>query len=83
MSSHPLISKFRVDALRQPLKRKFRLAATVAAVAGFTIEVVSPAFAGLGMLEASAWFTRAIAPSHEGRPRAGARVDSLKTRVPS
>jgi stress-induced morphogen len=48
----------------------------------FTIEVVSPAFAGLGMLESQRLVYSAIAHLMKGDLAPVHAVDKLKTRVP-
>ena len=85
MSSHP--TDFQgsvVDALRTAIESK--IADSKADVSGggghFTIEVVSPAFAGLGMLESQRLVYAAIAHLMKGDLAPVHAVDKLKTRVP-
>ncbi len=85
MSSHP--TNFQgnvVDALREAIESK--IPGSKADVSGggghFTIEVVSPAFAGLGMLESQRLVYGAIAHLMQGDLAPVHAVDRLKTRVP-
>jgi acid stress-induced BolA-like protein IbaG/YrbA len=85
MSSHP--TDFQgsvVDALRDAIES--RIPSSKADVSGggghFTIEVVSPAFAGLGMLESQRLVYGAIAHLMKGDLAPVHAVDKLKTRVP-
>jgi acid stress-induced BolA-like protein IbaG/YrbA len=85
MSSHP--TNFQgnvVDALREAIESK--IPSSKADVSGggghFTIEVVSPAFAGLGMLESQRLVYGAIAHLMQGDLAPVHAVDRLKTRVP-
>jgi len=86
MSSHPTDFKGSVvDALRAAIETQIPDSqATVNGGGGhFTIEVVSPAFAGLGMLESQRLVYSAIAHLMKGDLAPVHAVDSLKTRVPS
>jgi len=85
MSSHP--TNFQgnvVDALREAIESK--IPGSKADVSGggghFTIEVVSPAFAGLGMLDSQRMVYSAIAHLMQGDLAPVHAVDKLKTRVP-
>jgi acid stress-induced BolA-like protein IbaG/YrbA len=85
MSSHP--TNFQGDvvaALRQAIESK--VPSSQAEVSGggghFTIEVVSPAFAGLSMLESQRLVYAAIAHLMQGDLAPVHAVDRLKTRVP-
>lgn len=85
MSSHP--TNFQgnvVEALREAIESK--IPSSKADVSGggghFTIEVVSPAFAGLGMLESQRLVYSAIAHLMQGDLAPVHAVDRLKTRVP-
>ncbi len=85
MSSHP--TNFQgsvVDALREAIERE--IPGSQAAVSGggghFSIEVVSAAFAGKGMLESQRLVYSAIAHLMKGDMAPVHAVDSLKTRTP-
>ncbi len=85
MSSHP--TNFQgsvVDALREAIETT--IAGSQATVTGggghFTIEVVSAAFAGKGMLESQRLVYGAIAHLMKGESPPVHAVDSLKTRTP-
>jgi acid stress-induced BolA-like protein IbaG/YrbA len=86
MTSHP--TDFQgsvVDALREAIERQ--IPGSQAQVSGggghFTIEVVSPAFAGKNMLESQRLVYGAIAHLMKGDMAPVHAVDSLKTRTPS
>jgi acid stress-induced BolA-like protein IbaG/YrbA len=86
MSSHP--TNFQgsvVDALRDAIQQAIpESRATVSGGGGhFSIEVVSPAFAGKGMLESQRLVYSAIAHLMKGDMAPVHAVDSLKTRTPS
>lgn len=85
MSSHP--TNFQgdvVQALREAIESKIE--SSTADVSGggghYTIEVVSPKFAGLGMLESQRLVYAAIAHLMKGDLAPVHAVDKLKTRVP-
>jgi len=85
MSSHP--TDFQgsvVDALRDAIQGA--IPDSKAEVSGggghFSIDVVSPAFAGLGMLESQRLVYGAIAHLMKGDLAPVHAVDKLKTRVP-
>ncbi|HYQ15189.1 MAG TPA: BolA family protein [Polyangiaceae bacterium] len=85
MSSHP--TNFQgnvVEALREAIESKIPSSKAEVSGAGghFTIEVVSPAFAGLGMLESQRLVYSAIAHLMKGDLAPVHAVDKLKTRVP-
>jgi acid stress-induced BolA-like protein IbaG/YrbA len=85
MSSHPTDFKGDVVAtLREAIEST--IPSSKAEVSGggghFTIEVVSPAFAGLGMLESQRLVYGAIAHLMKGDLAPVHAVDKLKTRVP-
>jgi acid stress-induced BolA-like protein IbaG/YrbA len=85
MSSHP--TNFQgsvVDAIRESIEQAIPGAqATVGGGGGhFTIDVVSAAFAGKGMLESQRLVYSAIAHLMKGDLAPVHAVDSLKTRVP-
>lgn len=85
MSSHPTDFQGNVvDALREAIESK--IPSSKADVSGggghFTIEVVSPAFAGLGMLESQRLVYGAIAHLMKGDLAPVHAVDKLRTRVP-
>ena len=85
MSSHPTDFKGSVvDALRDAIESKIPSSqASVSGAGGhFTIEVVSPAFAGLGMLDSQRLVYSAIAHLMQGDLAPVHAVDRLKTRVP-
>ncbi|MEO8900955.1 MAG: BolA family protein [Polyangiaceae bacterium] len=86
MSSHP--TNFQgsvVDALRDAIEQA--VPGSKAAVSGagghFSIEVVSEAFAGKGMLESQRLVYGAIAHLMKGDLAPVHAVDTLKTRVPA
>ncbi|HEX3775975.1 MAG TPA: BolA family protein [Polyangiaceae bacterium] len=86
MSAHP--TNFQgsvIDALREAIERE--IPGSQANVSGggghFTIEVVSSAFAGKGMLESQRMVYGAIAHLMKGDAPPVHAVDSLKTRVPA
>jgi acid stress-induced BolA-like protein IbaG/YrbA len=85
MSSHP--TNFQgdvVQALREAIESK--IPSSKADVSGsgghYTIEVVSTAFAGLGMLDSQRLVYSAIAHLMQGDLAPVHAVDKLKTRVP-
>ncbi len=85
MSSHPTDFKGDVvTALREAIEGA--IPSSKADVSGngghFTIDVVSPAFAGLGMLESQRLVYSAIAHLMKGDLAPVHAVDKLKTRVP-
>ncbi len=85
MSSHPTDFQGNVvDALREAIESK--IPSSKADVSGggghFSIEVVSTAFAGLGMLESQRLVYGAIAHLMKGDLAPVHAVDKLKTRVP-
>jgi acid stress-induced BolA-like protein IbaG/YrbA len=85
MSSHP--TDFQGDvvtALREAIESKIPSSKAEVSGAGghFTIEVVSTAFAGLGMLESQRLVYGAIAHLMKGDLAPVHAVDKLKTRVP-
>ncbi|HYP89613.1 MAG TPA: BolA family protein [Polyangiaceae bacterium] len=85
MSSHP--TNFQgnvVDALREAIESNIPTSKAEVSGGGghFTIEVVSPAFAGLGMLESQRLVYSAIAHLMKGDLAPVHAVDKLKTRVP-
>jgi acid stress-induced BolA-like protein IbaG/YrbA len=85
MSSHP--TDFQGDvvtALREAIETKIPDSKADVSGAGghFTIEVVSPAFAGLGMLDSQRLVYGAIAHLMKGDLAPVHAVDKLKTRVP-
>ncbi len=85
MSSHP--TDFKGDvvaALREAIESQIPSSKAEVSGAGghFTIEVVSPAFAGLGMLESQRLVYSAIAHLMKGDLAPVHAVDKLKTRVP-
>lgn len=85
MSSHPTNFQGNViDALREAIESK--IPSSKAEVSGggghFTIEVVSPAFQGLGMLESQRLVYAAIAHLMQGDLAPVHAVDKLKTRTP-
>lgn len=85
MSSHPTDFKGSVvDALREAIESQIPSSqANVSGAGGhFTIEVVSPAFAGLGMLESQRLVYSAIAHLMKGDLAPVHAVDKLKTRAP-
>jgi acid stress-induced BolA-like protein IbaG/YrbA len=86
MSSHPTDFKGSVvDALREAIERQ--IPSSHAEVSGggghFTIEVMSPAFAGKSMLESQRMVYGAIAHLMKGDAPPVHAVDSLKTRTPA
>jgi acid stress-induced BolA-like protein IbaG/YrbA len=85
MSSHPTDFKGSVvDALREAIESQIPSSKAEVSGAGghFTIEVVSTAFAGLGMLESQRLVYSAIAHLMKGDLAPVHAVDKLKTRVP-
>lgn len=85
MSSHP--TDFQgdvVQALRESIESKIPSSKAEVSGAGghYTIEVVSPAFAGLGMLESQRLVYSAIAHLMKGDLAPVHAVDKLKTRTP-
>lgn len=85
MSSHPTDFKGDVvQALREAIESKIpNSKADVSGGGGhFTIEVVSSAFAGLGMLDSQRLVYSAIAHLMKGDLAPVHAVDKLKTRVP-
>lgn len=85
MSSHP--TNFQgsvVDALQQAIEAAIPGAQAIVNGSGghFTIEVVSSAFAGKGMLESQRLVYSAIAHLMKGDAPPVHAVDSLKTRTP-
>jgi acid stress-induced BolA-like protein IbaG/YrbA len=85
MSSHPTDFKGDVvQALREAIETKIpNSKADVSGGGGhFTIEVVSSAFAGLGMLDSQRLVYSAIAHLMKGDMAPVHAVDKLKTRVP-
>jgi acid stress-induced BolA-like protein IbaG/YrbA len=85
MSSHP--TDFQgdvVQALRESIESKIPSSKADVNGAGghYTIEVVSPAFAGLGMLESQRLVYSAIAHLMKGDLAPVHAVDKLKTRTP-
>ncbi len=86
MSSHPTDFKGSVvDALREAIEAAIpNSQATVNGGGGhFSIEVVSPAFLGLGMLESQRLVYGAISHLMKGDLAPVHAVDSMKTRVPA
>jgi stress-induced morphogen len=86
MSSHPTNFQGSVpDALREAIEGQ--VPDSKASVSGggghYTIEVVSPAFAGKSMLESQRLVYSAIAHLMKGDAPPVHAVDSLKTRVPA
>ena len=86
MSSHP--TNFQgsvVDALREAIEQAIpgSQAAVTGAGGHFSIEVVSAAFAGKGMLESQRLVYGAIAHLMKGDLAPVHAVDTLKTRVPA
>lgn len=85
MSSHPTDFQGSViDALREAIEGKIPDSKAVVQGGGghFTIEVISTAFAGKGMLESHRLVYGAIAHLMSGDLAPVHAVDSLKTRVP-
>jgi len=85
MSSHPTDFKGNViDALREAIERDVPDShATVTGGGGhFTIDVVSPVFAGKSMLESQRLVFRAIAHLMKGDLAPVHAVDSMITRTP-
>ncbi len=85
MSSHP--TDFQgsvVDALREAIEAAIPSCKAEVQGAGghFTIEAVSPAFAGLGMLESQRLVYSAIAHLMKGDLAPVHAIDKLKTRTP-
>ena len=86
MSSHPTDFKGSVvDALREAIERQIPNShAEVSGGGGhFTIDVVSPAFAGKRILESQRMVYSAIAHLMKGDAAPVHAVDSLKTRTPA
>jgi len=86
MSSHPTDFKGSVvDALREAIERQIPNShAEVSGGGGhFTIDVVSPAFAGKRILESQRMVYGAIAHLMKGDAAPVHAVDSLKTRTPA
>lgn len=85
MSSHPTDFQGNVvDALREAIESKIPGSQALVNGGGghYTIEVVSAAFAGLGMLESQRLVYGAIAHLMQGDLAPVHAVDKLKTRVP-
>jgi acid stress-induced BolA-like protein IbaG/YrbA len=85
MSSHPTDFKGDVvTALREAIESAIPSSKADVSGAGghFTIDVVSPAFAGLGMLESQRLVYSAIAHLMKGDLAPVHAVDKLKTRAP-
>ncbi len=85
MSSHPTNFQGNViEALREAIESKIPSSKADVSGAGghFTIEVVSPAFKGLGMLESQRMVYGAIAHLMQGDLAPVHAVDKLKTRAP-
>jgi acid stress-induced BolA-like protein IbaG/YrbA len=85
MSSHP--TNFQgdvVQALREAIESKIESSKAEVSGGGghYTIEVVSPQFAGLGMLESQRLVYAAIAHLMKGDLAPVHAVDKLKTRAP-
>lgn len=85
MSSHP--TDFHgsiIDALREAIERQIPDSRVEVRGGGghFSIEVVSPAFAGKSMLESQRMVYGAIAPLMKGDGAPVHAIDSLKTRTP-
>jgi acid stress-induced BolA-like protein IbaG/YrbA len=74
-----------IDALRSAIEQKIPQAQAVVNGGGghFTIEVVSPVFAGKSMLESQKLVYGAIAHLMKGDGAPVHAVDSLKTRTPA
>ncbi len=86
MSSHPTNFQGSVpDALREAIEGQVPDSKAVVSGGGghYTIEVVSPAFAGKSMLESQRLVYSAIAHLMKGDAPPVHAVDSLKTRVPA
>lgn len=73
-----------MQALRESIESKIPSSKAEVSGAGghYTIEVVSPAFAGLGMLESQRLVYSAIAHLMKGDLAPVHAVDKLKTRTP-
>ncbi len=73
-----------MQALREAIESQIPSSKAEVSGAGghFTIDVVSPAFAGLGMLESQRLVYSAIAHLMKGDLAPVHAVDKLKTRVP-
>lgn len=86
MSSHPTDFQGSViDALREAIEQQIQNSrATVNGGGGhFSIEVTSPVFAGMSMLESQRLVYSAIAHLMRGDAPPVHAVDSLKTRTPA
>ena len=86
MSSHPTNFQGSVeDAVREAIEQAIPGSRAAVTVGGghFSIEVVSAAFAGKGMLESQRLVYSAIAHLMKGDLAPVHAVDTLKTRVPA